>query len=133
MNNGVMLSIRPEWLEMIFNDEKGLEFRNKIISTIKPETIIYFYETKNGNGKGKVVGDAIILEVNKIELSKKELYSQCFHYIDYRGQKYVIRFTAVKKYSRALDISKFEYLNGKQLKYPPQNMVNVRRKNEETL
>ena len=51
MDKGVMLSIHPEWLEMIFNEEKGLEFRKKIISTIKPETKIYFYETKKKNGK----------------------------------------------------------------------------------
>ena len=49
MDKGVMLSIHPEWLEMIFNAEKGLEFRKKIISTIKPETKIYFYENKKKN------------------------------------------------------------------------------------
>lgn len=131
--NEVMLSIRPEWLEMIFNEEKGLEFRNKIISTIKPETIVYFYETKNGNGKGKVVGDAVIIEVNKIDTARKSLYYQCFNYIGYCGQDYFIRFTAVRKYNKAIDISEFEYLNGKQLKHPLQNMVNVRRKNEKDM
>lgn len=128
MNDGVMLSIRPEWLEMIFNDEKGLEFRNKIISTLKPETIIYFYETKNGNGKGKVVGDAVIIDVTKIDSSKKPLYQQCFDYIGYSNQEYAIRFIAVRKYKDPMDISEFEYLNGNTMKYPPQSMVNVRRK-----
>lgn len=126
METGVMLSIHPKWIEMIFNEEKGLEFRNKIISSIKPENRIYFYETKSEKGLGKVVGDAIIIEVIKIDSNKKELY-KCFDYIGYSNQNYAIRFTAIRKYKEPLDISKFIYENGKQLKYPPQNMVNVRR------
>ena len=128
MNKGVMLSIHPEWLEMIFNEEKGLEFRNKIISTIKPETKIYFYETKKKNGTGKVVGDAIITKVEILDPTKHDLYMQCWNYIGYTNQKYIIQFTAVQKYKTPLDLNNFEYENGKTIIHPPQNMVNVRRK-----
>ncbi len=129
MEKEVMFSIHPHWLEMIFNEEKGLEFRNKIISSIKPETKIYFYETKKNNGAGKVVGDAVIIDVTKIEASRKPLYQQCFNYIGYSNQEYAIRFIAVRKYKEPMEISQFEYLNGNTMKYPPQSMVNVRRKN----
>ena len=122
-----MLAIHSKWIEMIFNEEKGLEFRNKIISTIKPETKIFFYETKKENGIGKVVGEAIITNVEKIDPSKKEFYYQCFNGIGYSNQNYVIRFAAVEKYETPLDLSKFSYDNGKIVKQAPQNMINVRR------
>lgn len=128
MDKSVMLSIHPEWLEMIFNAEKGLEFRKKIISTIKPETKIYFYETKKKNGTGKVVGDAIITKVDMLDPTKHDLYLQCWSYIGYLNQRYMICFTAVNKYDHPLELTDFEYNNGKILIHPPQNMVNVRRK-----
>lgn len=128
MDKGVMLSTHPEWLEMIFNEEKGLEFRKKIISTIKPGTKIYFYETKNKNGIGKVVGDAIITKVDILDSTKHDLYLQCWRYIGYLNQRYMICFTAVNKYTQPLELTNFEYDNGKTLIYPPQNMVNVRKK-----
>ena len=127
-NKGVSKEDIEEWLEMIFNEEKGLEFRKKIISTIKPETKIYFYETKKKNGTGKVVGDAIITKVDMLDQTKHDLYLQCWSYIGYLNQRYMICFTAVNKYDHPLELTDFEYNNGKTLIHPPQNMVNVRRK-----
>lgn len=46
MNKGVMLSIHPEWLEMIFNEEKGLEFRKKSFQLLNQKQKYIFMKLK---------------------------------------------------------------------------------------
>lgn len=74
------------------------------------------------------MGDAIITKVDMLDPTKHDLYLQCWSYIGYLNQKYMICFTAVNKYTQPLELTDFEYDNGKTLIHPPQNMVNVRRK-----
>lgn len=46
MDKGVMLSIHPEWLEMIFNAEKGLEFRKKLFQLLNQKQKYIFMKLK---------------------------------------------------------------------------------------
>lgn len=61
MRQGVMISIRPEYIRRIRSGEKTVELRKTLPRFIQPYTI-YFYCTKNGaepsDDAGKVIGEA---------------------------------------------------------------------------
>lgn len=68
----IMLSINPPYAEMIINEKKPVEFRNKVVNAIKnfykdPDDIhFYIYETKRKGGRGKVIGEADMAWMHKL-------------------------------------------------------------------
>jgi predicted transcriptional regulator len=59
----VLISIQPPHTDNIFDLLKGIEWRTKPLPTGKH----YCYETKNGGGAGKVIGEFIIWRVKRFE------------------------------------------------------------------
>ena len=59
----VMLSVQPPHTTNIFNGTKSIEWRTKPIPPGKQ----YLYETKNGGGVGKVVGECSIWRIHRYE------------------------------------------------------------------
>lgn len=59
----VLISIQPPHTTNIFNEIKGIEWRTKPI----PAGMAYVYETKNGGGAGKVIGQCVIWRVKRFE------------------------------------------------------------------
>lgn len=58
MSAAVLVSIRPPFTQWIFCGNKSLEWRG----TEMPAGRAYIYETKNGGGCGKVIGEIVINE-----------------------------------------------------------------------
>lgn len=52
----IMLSVNPPYSVMIMDMEKKIEFRNKIICDLHKGDILWFYETKNKGGAGRIIG-----------------------------------------------------------------------------
>lgn len=59
----VLISIQPPHTTNIFGEIKGIEWRTKSIPTGKQ----YVYETKNGGGVGKVIGECEFWRVKRYE------------------------------------------------------------------
>lgn len=59
----VLISIQPPHTTNIFNEIKGIEWRTKPIPAGKQ----YVYETKNGGGVGKVIGECTFWRVKRYE------------------------------------------------------------------
>lgn len=59
----VLISIQPPHTNNIFDLVKGIEWRTKPLPTGK----YYCYETKNGGGLGKVIGEFTIWRVKRYE------------------------------------------------------------------
>ena len=58
-----MVSIQKPHTDNIFNHSKGVEWRTKPM----PTGIHYCYETKNGGGIGKVIGEFTVYRVKKYD------------------------------------------------------------------
>lgn len=58
-----LISINPPYTTQIFKKEKRFEFRKKIIGDMRPNDVMYIYETKNKKGSGMVIGRVIIEEI----------------------------------------------------------------------
>lgn len=58
MYSGVVLSINPNWAELILSGKKTLELRKSRPKLEYPYKV-YLYETINMNGSGKIVGEFI--------------------------------------------------------------------------
>ena len=61
----IMISVNPPYADMIISGEKPMEFRKQVLNNMKDENNLgtikaYIYETRNGGGRGKVIGEAII-------------------------------------------------------------------------
>lgn len=56
----VLLSIRPEYAEKIFNGEKAFEFRKSIFSNPKVDTVVVYVTMP----VGKVIGEFKIVDVH---------------------------------------------------------------------
>lgn len=59
----VLISIQPPHTNNIFDGIKGVEWRTRPMPTGKH----YVYETKNGGGAGKVIGECAIWRVKRYE------------------------------------------------------------------
>ena len=59
----VLTSIQPPHTDNIFDNLKGIEWRTKPLPTGRH----YCYETKNGGGLGKVIGEFTIWKVKRYE------------------------------------------------------------------
>lgn len=58
-----MSAVNPPFSRMIEIEYKKIEFRNKVIKEIHKDNTIWFYETKNKGGIGKIIGSATIVAV----------------------------------------------------------------------
>lgn len=103
MKKRAILFIHSKFINMIFKGEKNLEFIDEINSNIKPETKVFFCENK------KVIGEAIIIHVQKLDPFKRDLYKLCWNDIGYTNQRYAFSFSKIKKYCDPIDIDSFEY------------------------
>lgn len=79
----ILMSIRPEWCEKIFNGEKTIEVRKTAPTTIirlfEPPFTVYVYQTKHKGksivsevlnsvyGGGKVIGSFVCYKIEKID------------------------------------------------------------------
>jgi predicted transcriptional regulator len=61
----ILISVRPEWAEKILNGEKTIEVR-KTAPTCKLPMPCYVYETKNGGGRGAIVGVFMLIGLRRI-------------------------------------------------------------------
>lgn len=59
----VLISIQPPHTTNIFDGTKGIEWRTKPMPTGKH----YVYETKNGGGVGKVIGECSVWRIRRYE------------------------------------------------------------------
>lgn len=98
--DAVLMSIKPEYTEKIFNGKKQLELR-KIAPRCPAPYIVYVYETKGlyisesgfkYNGEGAVVGKFIVTATAIIRYSDFPFYAQraCLsvsRMLDYAGER----------------------------------------------
>lgn len=102
MSNAVLISIRPEWCELIANGEKVVEVR-KTRPKINTPFKCYIYETRGyervgndnlncvigGKGRGKVIGEFIcnaIFPLDNVSTNRWDLLQGSIH----RRQKFVV-------------------------------------------
>ena len=57
----------------------------------------------------KIIGEATIIKVKKLNPFKRDLYKLCWSDIGYSDQNYVVSFSKIKKYCNPIDIDDFEY------------------------
>lgn len=69
----ILLSINPPYSQMIVDEYKRMEFRNtapkdilKNVVVLAKQITLYFYETKNQGGCGKIIGEAELLMIHKL-------------------------------------------------------------------
>ena len=119
----LLVAIRTEWLNMILNKKKIIEFRNWYV----PEnTIIYFYESKVNNGRGKVVSKAIVKKCYNLKKEKLPLHIDISN-IGYNEQKYGIELNYIEELD-PINVTEFikwdEYKSNKNyIKTAPQSRV----------
>ncbi len=64
----ILISIHPKWCEKIFSGEKTIEVRK---TAPKPPFKAIVYETFNGGGSGKVIGEFICNDVYERNANKR--------------------------------------------------------------
>lgn len=67
MQEAVMLSIRPYWVNLIRSGEKTVEVRRTFPGNVFLPFTCYIYETQNEGGAGAVVGEFLCDEIYDIE------------------------------------------------------------------
>ena len=83
----VIFSIRKNFLDLIFDGTKNIEFRKRIGKDIHEGDTIYFYETKAAGGSGMVVGEAKIKNIKPIERKKIGSYILLPYYVEKYGSE----------------------------------------------
>lgn len=108
----VLLSIKPEYAEKIFNGEKRFEFRKSLFGNVGV-TAVVIYVTKP---VGKVVGEFEITEVLRDKPSKVWALTKRFagidkvffdSYFEGRDVAVAIGVGAVRKYKKPLELTHF--------------------------
>ena len=96
MNKAVLISIKPKWCELIASGRKTIEVR-KSRPKLKTPFKCYIYQTNLKRGTGKVVGEFICDEIDKIRVFENgtvqfwmlnNLHNSCIEYdelADYIG------------------------------------------------
>lgn len=135
----VLISIRPEWCELIANGQKTLEVR-KNRPTIEPPFTCYIYQTKCGGIIGEFVCDSVSYYPmpeslndakacrdfwSKALLKTSVLREYCYEYGGYMWREYSDLFgwniTELRIYDKPLDLSVLSGLNGLPVKRAPQS------------
>lgn len=80
-----IFSIRKPFTDMIFCEEKDLEFRNKIGKELFPGSKIYIYETKRNSGAGAVIGSVIIESIEGLPYHKTGTYNLLSYFTEKYG------------------------------------------------
>lgn len=118
----ILMSIKPEYVERIFNGSKQYEYRKKIHKDRSVETVVV-YSTMP---VGKIVGEFKIKEILEDEPSKIWKKTKDFSgiserdYFNYFGgysKAYAIRIGDIRIYDRPLDLKEYN----KDLKNAPQS------------
>ena len=60
-----IISIRPEWMRMILSGEKIMEVRLSRPKGNVRDAVLWLYETKAGEGRGRIVGRAQIAGIRE--------------------------------------------------------------------
>ncbi|HIX80756.1 MAG TPA: hypothetical protein H9980_02150 [Candidatus Erysipelatoclostridium merdavium] len=87
----IMISINPPFSKQIINGEKPMEFRKKVLNIMKDKDNfgkikIYIYETKNKDGCGKVIGEAIMYNLFNVGYLDERIKPDSYLYTDDRYQ-----------------------------------------------
>lgn len=108
----VLLSIKPEYADLIFNGKKRYEFRRRIYKDVRVNTVVV-YATKP---VGKVLGEFTIKKIHSDSpnllwkrTKRQSGISEDFfsHYFDGREIAHAIEVKDVVRYRKPKDISDF--------------------------
>ena len=120
----VLLSIKPEFAEKIFNGTKKYEFRRSIFKNADVRTVIVYASSPVQKVIGEFTIDCILNDNVDTIWEKTAMYagiSQDF-YLSYFANKekaYAIKIKKIKKYSYARQLSDYN------LQIPPQSFAYV--------
>jgi len=126
----MIFPIHKEFVDMIFDGSKDLEFRNKLPKDLKPGMKIYFYEalgktikynskycsTQNCNdcnmqscheGQGMIVGEATVGRIDSFDKNNSFVDFEWLQTIGYNNHKYAIKQTNVIKYDEPIPKEEF--------------------------
>ncbi len=129
----VLISIHPSHTTNIFNGIKSIEWRLKPIPTIKH----CVYETKNGGGAGKVIGEYKVWRVRKYEnvswIPEGYITAGCvpYEFLEQyaKGKPLYAHFIFdAKRYDKPKELSEFVMVNSQHychLQRPPQSWCYV--------
>jgi predicted transcriptional regulator len=144
----ILISIHKKYTNQILNGSKTFEFRKKILKNMKAGDTLYIYETVNGGGSGKVVGETRIkkiLETNKDNVIdyiydnwklENNIFDNTDWFCNYKFMRYFegiggcynfsycIVLEHVKKYEQPIELNKFRK-NRKVITNPPQSMFKI--------
>src|SRR5438105_13216860 len=107
----VLLSIKPEYVELIFSGAKTVELRRVVPRSVLPNCELIIYST---SPKQSIVGKAKIERIEKMPVAK--LWSEIKHsaginrksffaYFDGKSHGYAICLTKVKQFSPSYPVS----------------------------
>lgn len=122
----VLLSIKPQYVERIFNKEKKFEYRRNLFKRDDVDTIV-IYATKP---IGKVVGEFKISKIIKEEpyilWEKTKEFSgipenDYNEYFRDKNSAYAIGIKSVKRYKKPLELSDFN----PNIKHAPQSFMYI--------
>ena len=123
----VLLSIKPEFAEKIFNGTKKYEFRRTLFKNKDIDSIIIYVSSPIKKVIGELLIDEI-LEEDIFELWEKTKHhsgiKEKYYFNYFKGKKrgYAIKIRKVIKYKYSLDIKTFFGVN------PPQSFLYIREK-----
>lgn len=132
MNDAVVVSIRPEWVEQIKNGSKTVEVRKSFPGMVHLPFKVYIYETAYRGGVGAVIGEFTCDEIYDVEWTGygyQRTYDEtadCLSLLkmhDYLGPHdgYGWHIAKLKIYSRPIPIFEFVHI------YCSNGMENVRK------
>ena len=66
-----ILSIRPQWMRRILSGEKCLEVRLSRPQRPVHDAVVWLYETKAGEGRGRIIGRALVSGIRQWNVYRK--------------------------------------------------------------
>lgn len=122
----VLLSIRPEYAERIFNGEKKYEYRRNLFKRKDIKTVVVYVTKPIGKVIGEFEIDDILEGNPSVIWEQTKLYSGINEdaYIEYFSDKktgFAIVIKKTKVYKKPLELMELN----PQIKYPPQSFMYV--------
>ena len=120
----VLLSIKPEFAEKIFNGTKKYEFRKSIFKSTDVQKVVVYASSP----VQKVIGEFTIADIlnDKVDIIWEETseFSGISHdfYMSYFANKekaYAIKIGAIKRYNKARQLSDYD------IRYAPQSFAYI--------
>lgn len=85
MERQIMISVNPPYSTMIEEEYKKIEFRKRVLHGLRKGTTIWFYETKNKGGRGRIIGSGTLVAVIPLD-ALYEPYGSCECFMNHHVQ-----------------------------------------------